>query len=318
MSKKRKKKKKRATPKKVLKKIAKLESKKAVDTAPRVITREVKILPDEPVTYLETNIGLARKTNQDACLCMSLNFMECDKSGKAYLLVVADGMGGEAEGDKASILAVHNLAHTVVQSMIPTSLYETRDLLPDEKAEALTQILVQGFQSAHLAIKQYADEDPERRGMGTTMTAALVSGSILAIAHVGDSRAYLLDHTLRLLTRDHSLAAEMISSGQINEEDTEKLPHRHMLTRALGSGDIPRIDTDVINLKGGERLLLCSDGLWDYVGDDEILRLSGEIAGEKELGHRLVKLALERGGKDNCTVVLSRIHKMEDEKEEIE
>ncbi|MCL5036851.1 MAG: protein phosphatase 2C domain-containing protein [Chloroflexi bacterium] len=315
MAKKRKKKK-STTPGKLLKKLAGLEKQRTPSPSAEIITEEIKYPPsEEPVAYIETNIGLHRKTNQDACLVMSIDFMECNRSGRAYLMVVADGMGGEAEGDKASILAVHNLADTVVKSMMPVSLYETQDLLPDEKEEALRQILLQGFQEAHLAIREYAQEDEERQGMGTTMTAALVSGTVMAFAHVGDSRAYLLDDNVRVLTKDHSLAAELIASGQLSKENAHNLPHRHMLTRALGSGEIPEIDTGIVELEEGVRLLLCSDGLWDYFDDEELLTISGEIPDEKTLGHRLIELALERGGKDNCTLVITRFRLPDNEKE---
>lgn len=228
-----------------------------------------------------TNIGLVRKANED-------NFLTDKKRG---LFVVADGMGGHEAGGLASTIAIKTLDKLL-----------TSELIALEKGEGLCQAI----QKANELIYLEAQLNKCYAGMGTTLTATLFIDDLLYIGHIGDSRAYLIrENTIKLLTNDHSLVGELLRKGELTESEAYRHPHRNILTRALGTEKEVEIDFNEYKIKPGDIILLCTDGLYNLVNDDEILaEVMGNGSDLKKTVNRLVQTALERGGVDNITVVL--------------
>ena len=250
---------------------------------------------------MQSDLGCQRTNNED-----SFGYWEPEDDRqfqrKGRLAVVADGMGGYEGGQEASRLAVETL------------VARYRDFGGDDPQQAL----VEALQAAHDQVRQYSFAHPELRGMGTTCTAAaIVRGTdgdaehdALYYVHVGDTRLYLIrDGQIRRVTRDHSYVGRLIESGIISPEEAENHPHRNILTAALGTNPDLIMDSPgrPEPLRAGDVLLLCSDGLWGQVRDAEIL----EAVDNKNLehaGHELIALARERGGPDNITVEILRLH----------
>jgi PPM family protein phosphatase len=209
------------------------------------------------------------------------------------LAVVADGMGGHEGGQIASRIA----AETVQQSYS-----NALDFSPKER-------LLRAFHEAHEAIQRQGRQNVSLLGMGTTCTAFVVLGTRLYYAHIGDSHLYLLrEGRLKLLTRDHSLVARLIETGIIRAEEAESHPQKHVLTAALGVTDEidPDYSIEPVSLEKGDVIMMCTDGLWGQMSEAEIQQLLGAQS-PQEACSSLVKLAKERGGPDNITVVVARI-----------
>jgi PPM family protein phosphatase len=239
-----------------------------------------------------TDVGLQRTNNEDSYLYWEPD-SDKDLERNGRLAVVADGMGGYEGGQEASRLAVE----TVREACIGATGSDPQKLL----AEALT--------TAHQNIQNYALDHPELQGMGTTCTAILVVDRQLFFAHIGDSRLYRIRAgTASRLTRDHSYVGRLVESGIVRSEDAESHPQRHILTAALGSGkdvqpDVPELP---ISLQKGDTLILCTDGLWSLVNEQELAR---EVKANTpaQACQALVKMALERGAPDNITLLVLRI-----------
>jgi protein phosphatase len=202
-------------------------------------------------------------------------------------------MGGHKAGEIASKMALDNLTGFLREN-------------PGRLLEDPTRVLSQAFQQANKAIFAYGREHGEQfRGMGTTLTAALLRGNKLYIAHVGDSRAYLVCGTeIRLLTVDHSLVSELVKNGGITAQEAETHPQRNVLTRAIGTYPSVEVDVCVESINRGDLLILCTDGLSNLVNLEEIKQVAGENEPLVERARHFVDRALERGGADNITVVL--------------
>jgi len=256
-----------------------------------ISTSTRKARPGVEVASL-TDIGRQRANNEDSFLYWEPE-ADAEFRQKGRLAVVADGMGGYEGGQEASRLAVET-----VQSVYSNAV-----------GDALQQSLVDAFAVAHAGIQTYATEHPELQGMGTTCTALSIVGRQLCFAHVGDSRLYLVrGGTLSRITRDHSYVGRLVESGIVREEDAESHPQRHILTAALGSGRelTPDVPQQPLALEAGDTLVLCTDGLWGVVGDPDLARIARTNA-PAEACAALVKLALERGGPDNITVLVLRV-----------
>ncbi len=231
------------------------------------------------VTYSKygskTDIGCVREQNEDSLIV------------RAPLFVVADGMGGHAAGEIASEIAVKTI----------------EELAPDHAdAEALGAAVEQ----ANRDIINAALAGQGREGMGTTCTAAILERNRLVLAQVGDSRAYLLHNgELTQLTRDHSLMANMIEAGQITPEEARFHPNRSVITRALGNDPDTIPDLYEINVEDGDRLMLCSDGLYSMIEDDEIAAVMQRVADPQRCATTLVNGAIAAGGLDNVTVIVA-------------
>jgi protein phosphatase len=230
----------------------------------------------------QSHVGLVRAGNED--------------SGYAgpRLLVVADGMGGHAAGEVASAVTVEALAG--LDGPGPTPAEMDRD-------EALTTAITQ----ANQRIRDLVDADPRRSGMGTTVTAMLWTGDGFSLAHIGDSRAYLLrDGTLTQLTRDHTYVQALIDEGRIAEDERETHPARSLLLQALGGDDVSP-DLTEVDVADGDRVMLCSDGLSGVVERSVIADVLTSETDPQAAADRLVELAVSGGGPDNITCVVADV-----------
>lgn len=231
-----------------------------------------------------SDVGLRRQANEDS-------FATAPELG---LYVVADGMGGHRAGKVASELATEHALRAIQALQGATAS-------PAEK-------LRQAVSCANREVHHSAQADPELKGMGTTLVAVLATRERVALAHVGDSRAYLVrGGRIRQLTDDHSLVAELVRRRQISEADAREHPHRHVLTRALGVASTTQPDLAELTPVPGDTFVLCSDGLTTHLRDAEILELVGADPDLQKCCDALVACANQRGGVDNVTVVLVRL-----------
>jgi PPM family protein phosphatase len=218
-----------------------------------------------------------------------------------YVMVVADGMGGHAAGEVASRMTISALVGLALQ--IPDWIFWA----DAEHAPEIERRTRQAVEQVGAMLIDRGREDAELRGMGSTLTAARSCGRDLLIVHVGDSRAYLLrDGRLERLTKDHTYAQLLVDAGQLSPRDVALSGVCHILTNALGGStkDV-HVDVDLLRLEDGDRLLLCSDGLTDGVDDDTIAATLGTGLPSSEICQRFLQLALDRGGRDNITVVVA-------------
>ncbi len=223
-----------------------------------------------------SDTGRVRRHNEDRSL------------GRPPVIAVADGMGGAKAGEIAAQLAVEEVARLEE----PIGLGDVREAVG----------------RANSAIRRMARDDPDKSGMGTTFTAAMLEDGRLDVVHVGDSRAYLWrDGRLRQLTEDHSVVAELVRRGTISPEDAEHHPHRNVITRALGAEPEVVVDTFSEYLRDGDVVLLCSDGLSSYVAEPEIAAALDDSVTLADAARALVERANRAGGTDNVTVVLARV-----------
>jgi PPM family protein phosphatase len=223
-----------------------------------------------------TDPGRVRRRNEDAFVL------------DPPLFAVADGMGGAQAGEVASRLAAATFRE----------YHEADGLQPEERLQAIVK-------EANRRIFERARRDTQASGMGTTVTAALLTGGRVTIGHVGDSRAYRIrDGGLEQLTEDHSLVGDLMRSGRLTPEEAEAHPQRSVITRALGTDPEVDVDTSVVEAEPGDLFMLCSDGLTTMVPDDEILRIVAEAPVLDEAARELVRAANSGGGEDNVTVIL--------------
>jgi len=239
-----------------------------------------------------TDVGRVRNSNQDA-------FSVENQLG---LWVVADGMGGHAGGHIASDLAIQSVVEHVRQG------YDVFASGQRQTADAVT-ILQAAVAVGDAAIRRRVSTNPELEGMGTTLVIALLCPTLptqIAIAHVGDSRAYLIrDSGIRPLTTDHSFVQRLLVEGQITPEDAMNHPNQNLLLRALGAVDQSKPDINLYMLDPHDIVLLCTDGLTKMVSDDDILTIVSENRNSpSEACPQLIERANRQGGKDNTTVVL--------------
>jgi PPM family protein phosphatase len=243
-----------------------------------------------------TDVGRVRSNNEDCFrLVQPLN-----------LFVLSDGMGGEAHGEIASALAVE----TVVKYCMETDSNASAPLYgnPPAGLSAQTKRLLSAVHLANRNIYKSAQDHPEQAGMGATLTALWISGDALSIAHVGDSRAYLLRNgTLQQLTNDHSLVAEQVRRGIISASEAEQSEMQSVLLRALGTQAEVEVDAEEQALFPRDLLLLCSDGLTRMVTDPEIAGTLQAETDPQKAAERLIALANETGGVDNISVIVIRL-----------
>ncbi|MDH3943306.1 MAG: Stp1/IreP family PP2C-type Ser/Thr phosphatase [Anaerolineae bacterium] len=224
------------------------------------------------------------------------------------LLIVADGIGGHKAGEVASSIVVNTIYEDFEAMLTNTSEEVSPNGLED--LEALEGRLVQAVQDANFAIYTYAHEHPNEAGnLGSTVTCALVVDDKAIIANVGDSRTYHLhDGHLTQITEDHSLVGEMVRKGIVEPDEIYSHPHRSVITRALGNDPEVEVDTFRVDLYPGDRLLLCSDGLWEMIQSEtdikELLTAHRDLSDASE---KLVRKANEMGGCDNIGVVIGEL-----------
>ena len=205
--------------------------------------------------FSKTDRGRVRTDNQDAYFAGKI-------TDDSVFAVVCDGMGGANAGNIASELAVRHISEYVIRSY-----RDGMDMTDTEKT------LKNAIVSANISLYDKAVNNAELTGMGTTAVAAFVKDGAAVIAHVGDSRIYLVNGEIKQLTRDHSVVQSLIESGKITPEDAKVHPRKNVITRALGAEEDVAVDSDCITLSNGDTLLLCSDGLTNFLEDKDILRV---------------------------------------------
>lgn len=231
-----------------------------------------------------TDVGIKRHSNQDTFAIVTL-------PDSSVLAVVCDGMGGANAGNIASQKAAE----------VITSFFE-RSYRKGLDESGITALLQSAILSANIEIFDMASKHGELSGMGTTVVAAYVSKEFTVISHIGDSRAYLIDGTVTQLTRDHSVVQSLIESGKLTHEEARVHPRRNVITRALGIEADVLVDSDEFTIKEGQSLLLCSDGLSNFITKDEIKNIFDSLDTEN-VASALVEKANNNGGGDNITVI---------------
>lgn len=295
-------------------KIFKQRAAQEVDVPTRPTRRERPVeegaasgLPAEPpqlIVGCAQSVGRQRDHNEDALFTLNTTITGPDSVVPFGLFIVADGMGGHQHGEIASTIAVRSMASHIVRKLY-TPLLSPKPTSPEDP---LLEIMQAGVQEAHKTITRQAP------GGGTTLTAALIVGRQLAIAHVGDSRAYLLATAedggytpIEPLTRDHSLVRRLVELGQISSAEAAVHPQRNVLYRALGQGE--PFDPDVNSMQAPDAgyILICSDGLWGVVPEAEIQHIILAAHTPEEACQSLIHAANNAGGPDNISAVLIRL-----------
>lgn len=233
-------------------------------------------------TFSITDIGRKRKQNQDYVFTSEIPVGSLEN-----LFIVADGMGGHNAGDYASKYAIATIVEEVEKSK-----------------DTVVAALEKAIKSANDHIRMKSRENEELSGMGTTVVAATIKDDVMCVANVGDSRLYVINDEIKQITVDHSLVEEMVRMGGIGREQARVHQDKNIITRAIGAEDEIKIDFFQVELKKGDFILMCSDGLTNMVEDEEIrmiLLAQRDIAGKAEA---LVAAANQNGGKDNITVIL--------------
>ncbi len=232
------------------------------------------------LAHVISDIGLVRETNEDSYIC-----------DPPHLFIVADGMGGHVAGEIASKLAISTVNNYIQEHV---------------GKENLEILLKDAIIQANTSIYQMALSKEEFSGMGTTVTASYIDGDTIYWGHVGDSRMYLLRNgKLNQLTNDHSLVWELVQSGNITRDEAYVHPKRNLLTRAVGTSCLIKVDTGFVQWKPGDIVLMCTDGLTNMVNDQNICTLMQRKDCEiYSIVEQLVNQAKDAGGFDNITVIL--------------
>jgi serine/threonine protein phosphatase PrpC len=251
---------------------------------------------------LDPGIIRKDKPNEDSIL-VTHGFMasSSDLMRSFALFVEADGMGGQAYGQIASQMAVQSLVKYISESL------SAKERTPEDFLPRLTE----GVQYANSAVHSRNRE--QFTNMGTTMTAVLVIDNTAYVAHVGDSRCYLLREPdgLSQITQDHSAVAALVAAGSIRPEDIYTHPMRNMIYRCLGERSSVKVDTYTIPLVAGDKLLLCSDGLWEMVRDPQIEAiLATPTQNPPQTAHALIQAALTGGGEDNVSAIVVQVSRL--------
>lgn len=234
-------------------------------------------------TVSKTDIGLKRELNQDYVFTA-----DCPVGKLPNLYLVADGMGGHKAGGFASKYAVETIVEVVNSS----------------KDEDVFSVLYQAVVEANYRIRRKAAEDESMTGMGTTLVAATVMNDVLRVANVGDSRLYLVNDEIQQITIDHSYVEEMVRMGGLDREQARNHKNKNIITRAIGAQSAVNPDFFEVNLKKGDRIFMCTDGVSNMLTDEEILSILNEDGTEEERIEKIVAAANEHGGRDNMGIIL--------------
>ncbi len=280
----------------------------------------------------KSDVGRQRDQNEDC----AYKRIESSEEGDRGLFIVADGMGGYKAGEVASKLAVETISQNLDSFFKPIAdqptvkldiasvkqttkqapvaeedaRQKTRKLSETPVAYAVEDQLKNAIQQANAAIVRYGEKKSAARGLGSTVTAVLVQNNNAYIANVGDSRTYLLrEKQLAPVTRDHSLVARLVESNQITADEIYTHPQRNLIYRSLGAGH-KTVEVDIFHetLLPGDALLLCSDGLWEMVRHQDLLRLLSEESSPQKICDQLIDLANVNGGEDNITAVVVHVN----------
>lgn len=255
----------------------------------------IAFLGNDHLTFGQaTDVGLVRSNNQDSVYSFFSTTRSVNERPDFGLFLVADGMGGHHDGEKASALTASTVALQVITSIFtPMLAGDTENQVP------ITEALITAIDKANVEVLRHVPDG------GTTLTSAVIIGDLAYIAHVGDSRMYLLTKdSIEQLTRDHSLVQRLIELDQLTPAEALEHPNKNMLYRALGQNESVEVDTLTRRLPPKSRLLLCSDGLWNQVEEQQIVEIVKQTPNPQEACNKLISLANKHGGADNVTVVL--------------
>jgi len=242
------------------------------------------------------SVGKQRDLNEDSVLAITTTLAGNTANVPFGLYVVADGMGGHQFGEVASNAAIRTVAGHVMRTFHPYLF----NLKPEAMDQSLQEVMSAAATEAQRVIQH------EAPGSGTTLTAALILGQQMTIAHVGDSRAYMLyaDGRIEVITRDHSLVKRLEELGHLSPAEAASYPHRNVLYRALGQGEVLEPDIFTIPFPAGGTLLLCSDGLWGVLNDQDLANAVREAPNLQRACQALVSAANNAGGPDNISVLM--------------
>ncbi len=245
------------------------------------------------------SVGKQRDLNEDSLLALTSTLAGNSGNVPFGLYIVADGMGGHQFGEVASNAAIRTVAGQVMQKF-HSYLY---NLKPEPLTESLQEIMHSAVSEAQRMIQR------EAPGSGTTLTATLILGQQVTVAHVGDSRAYMIyaDGRIEAITRDHSLVKRLEELGHITPSEAASYPHRNVLYRALGQGEVLEPDIFTVPFPTSGTLMLCSDGLWGVLKEEDILRSIREAPNLQRACQNLVSAANASGGPDNISVVIVQL-----------
>lgn len=264
-----------------------------------------------------TDHGVRRLQNQDCVLCSTL--VASDRPVGLY--AVADGMGGQSAGDVASRIAIDTvqaelgqyLERTVGAGLIEPSEAVTvrlEDPMPaaEQSNLSMVDVLAGSMQLCNQRIRDYGQSHSEATGLGSTLTVVMLAGKLALVGNIGDSRTYMVrDGAIRSLTEDHSLVGSLVRQGIISETDVYSHPQRNLIYNALGTRADASPDISMQRLQEGDILVLCSDGLWEMVHDEEIRDVVQTMENPEEAAATLIDQANANGGVDNISVVIVRV-----------
>jgi len=245
------------------------------------------------------SVGKQRELNEDSLLAMTTTMAGNSGNLPFGLYVIADGMGGHQFGEVASNAAIRSVAGFILRKFHPY-LFQVKT---DTMDESFQEIMIAAVGEAQRAIQR------EAPGSGTTLTAALVLGQQVTVAHVGDSRAYFVfpDGRIEPITRDHSLVKRLEELGHITPEEAVNYPHRNVLYRALGQGEVLDPDIFTVTFPQPGYLMICSDGLWGVVAEQDLVRSIVDAPNLQRACQNLVAAANTAGGPDNISVILAQL-----------
>jgi len=256
--------------------------------------------PGKHITYgLSSDIGMIRGNNQDSLFAMFGTSISVESRPDFGLFIVADGMGGHHDGERASAIAIRTIAEYMMDKFYVLLMKPTT---ADTERPILSEVLSEAVQKANEAV---SGEIPEG---GTTVTAAAILGDLMYIGHVGDSRAYLItSEGIEQITRDHSLVQRLIELDQLTPEEAAAHPQRNVLYRAIGQSENLEVDAITRRLTPASRLLMCSDGLWNQISESNLLQIVQASKSPQDACDQLIRIANDRGGPDNITVIIIQI-----------
>jgi len=282
------------------------------DPLPIIPNGVTRPLPSEPLPTplpdvghlsfgLLTDTGMVRTNNQDAAYSFFTTLESADDRPDFGLFVVADGMGGHHDGEKASAVTVQFVAQEILEQIyIP--LLNNRDALNDADRPTITESLISAVKRANEMVLKLVPDG------GTTVTAIVIMGNLAHIGHVGDSRAYMITQDgIEQMTRDHSLVQRLIELNQITPEEAEDHHQRNVLYRALGQNEDLEVDTLTRRLPAGASILICSDGLWGLIPDNTIRNTILENSDPQVASEKLIAMANANGGHDNITGIIIKL-----------
>lgn len=271
------------------------------DNVTRPLTSETLFttLSNNHIVYAQlSDTGMVRSNNQDATYAFFASSRSVLGIADFGVFIVADGMGGHLDGEKASAVAAQTVGSLILQQVylpIVNSIAQIDDSPIIERVSIAVQ-------------KANSNVVQQVRESGTTLTSVTIIGDLAYIAHVGDSRIYLLTTDgIEKLTRDHSYVQRLIEMNELSDEEAEEHPNRNILYRALGQGEDIEVDTLTRRLPPRAKLVVCSDGLWNMVKDNEIAGIVNSAASPQEACSKLVAIANNRGGHDNITVIVVHV-----------